>query len=177
MACVTREEHMPQEELANVTARYIAGRGKTSIMLVVNEQLIFWRTNVTKRKRKGRMNWECAGRRKHGCTARALTHRRPKEGVVQLEAGCPVELVYIWRSHLHTCNYAENKGYIFTMDLQNRMKHCLLENPSMKYKTAFEESKAFLISRIPSKDLRKKLRKECKVSITWWFRHANKVRI
>ena len=177
MVFITREEHLPQEELANVTARYIAGRGKSSVMMVVNEQFIFWRSNITKRKSKGRINWECAGRRKHGCTARALTHREPIEGVVQLEAGSPVDLIYIWRSHLHKCSYEENKGYIFTMDLQNRMKQCLLENPTMKYQTAFVESKAFLISRIPSKDLRKKLRKESKVSRTWWYRQGNKVRI
>ena len=153
MTYIPREEHMPQEELANVTARYIAGRGKSSIMLVVNEQLIFYRSNVIKGRSKGTMNWECAGRRKYGCTARALTHRGHREGVSQLEAGCPVELVFIWRSHLHTCSYGEYRGHIFTEDIKNRLKQSLLENPTLKYKTAFQESKAFLISRIPSKDI------------------------
>ena len=35
---------------------------------------------------------------------------------------------------------------------------------------AFQESKALMISRIPSKDLRKKLRKECKMEgYRFWF--------
>ena len=131
-------------------------------------------TGPIKQKGQGRGRW--TGNVREGDNMAAQPGPWPREGASQLEAGCPVELVHIWRNQLHTCNYAKNKGYIFTMDLQNRMKQCLLENPSMKYKTAFEESKAFLISRIPSKDLRKKLRKQCKVSITWWYRHGNKVR-
>ena len=93
----------------------------------------------------------------------------PKERASQPQPGWPVDLVWILRSQLHTCN-VDNTRSIFMTDLKNRMKQCWLENPSLKYKTVFEESKAFLISRIPSKDLRKKLMKECKKGVgKSWF--------
>ena len=107
--------------------------------------------------------------------AKALTHCVPIEGANQPQPRCPVDLVYIWRSQLHTCN-GDNSRNIFKIDLKNKMKQCLLENPTLKCKTVFEETKAFLISRIPSKDLRKKLRKECRkgVAQSWFQRKLSK---
>ena len=161
-----KEEHMPAEELAKVRARYIEGNVRSTIWLIVNEQFICHKNN--KETKRGSVVWTCSGRYNFGCTAKALTHRVPR-GTNQLETGGPVKLVYTWRSQLHTCNL--DYSHIFIRDLKNRIKQCWLENPTLKYKTLFPENKAFLISRIPSKDLRKKLRKECKMEAykTWFY--------
>ena len=37
MTYITKEEDVPQEGLAKVRARYIAGSGKSSIRMIVNE--------------------------------------------------------------------------------------------------------------------------------------------
>ena len=170
MIYIPKEEHMPKEELAKVTARYMPGY-KSSTWLVINEQFTFKRTQQEQARKNWTktVSWTCSGRRNTGCMARALTHWIPREGASQPKPGSPVDLVLVWRNQLHTCN-VNHGNYIFISDLKNKIKQRLLENPTLKYKTAFQESKAFLISRIPSKDLRKKLRKECKVEgYRSWF--------
>ena len=168
---IPKEEHMPQDELAKVTARYMAG-SKSNVWMVINEQFIFHRKIET----RGRtVSWTCSGTRKFGCQARAATNWMPREGASQPGAGCLVDLVWIWRNQLHTCN-VDHSNYIFTMDLKNRIKQCWLNNPTLKYRTVFQESKAALISRIPSKDLRKRLRKECKMKQTWFYAWNNKLK-
>ena len=172
-----KEEHMPKEELAMVAARYIPVQ--SSAWMVVNEQFIFHRTQQELARKTWRktVRWSCSGKRKYGCLAKALTHWLPREGAKQPQPNCPVDLVYIWRNQLHTCNLNSSRN-IFLADLKTKMKQCWLENPTWKYRAVFEESKAALISRIYSKDLRKKLRKECKMEShkTWFHRKLLKQR-
>ena len=147
--------------------------------MVVNGQYIFHRRQPqqeqARKKWSKAVSWSCSGRRSRGCLAKALTHWVAREGANQPQPGWPVDLVGIWGSQLHTCN-VDNSRNIFMTDLKNRMKQCWLANPSLKYKTVFEEKQAFLISRIPSKDLRKKLRKECKKGVdkSWFHRYPLK---
>ena len=173
-----KEEHMSQEELSKVSARYIASGRKSNTWLIVDEKFIFHRNtnNPAKGAKRGTVVWSCSGRYNFGCTAKALTQRVPRDEVSQIEAGCPVRLVYIWRSQLHTCKV--DYSHIFTRDLKNRIRQCWLENPTLKYKTVFDDSKAFLISRIPSKDIRKKLRQECRLRVfsSWFYKMTNGVR-
>ena len=173
MKYITREKHVPQVELAEMRARYISGQ--TSIWLIVDEKFIFHRNGPIQGTTRSMVSWNCSGKRRFGCMARALTHRLSREGTSQIEAGCPVRLVWVWKSKHHTCNV--DYSPIFIRDLKNRIKHCWLADQTLKYKTAFEDSKGFLISRIPSKDLRKKLRKECKMETykTWFYKSIKMV--
>ena len=144
---------MAKEELAKVTARYMPGN-KSGAVMVVNGQYIFHRRQP--KQEQARKKWSKAMSRSSSGEESWLSG--------QPKPGWPVDLVGIWGSQLHTCN-VDNSRNIFMTDLKNRMKQRWLANPSLKYKTVFEENQAFLISRIPSKDLRKKLRKECTHSL------------
>ena len=129
---------------------------KSSPWLVVDEKFIFQRTQQeqARKNRTKTLIWNCSGRRNHGCMARALTHWVPREGASQPQAGCLVDLVWVWRSQLHTCN-GNNGSYIFTTDLKNRIKQCLLEDPTMKYKKPFRKARPYWYQEFLQKTSRK----------------------
>ena len=125
-----KKEHMPQEELSKVKARYIPDN-RFDAWIVVNDNFIFHWTHTQQEQAKKRwtkaVSWSCSGRRSIGCMAKALTHWVPREGASQPQPGWPVDLVWVWRSQLHTCN-VDNSRNIFIADLKNRMEQCWLEN-------------------------------------------------
>ena len=70
-----------------------------------------------------------------------------------------------WRPELHSCT--PDYTYIFTMDIKNMIKLMWTESPAgyKNFRAVFDASRRLLISRIPSKDLRKRMRKVCQGSL------------
>ena len=158
---VPREEHLPAGELAQVTARYVQGVKSTSgAWMVVNETFVFHKSDLDHtrkgktRKRRKMVSWVCSGKWKQNCPAKASTLR--------VGAGSPESLVWLWRPELHSCT--PDYTYIFTIDIKNMTKQMWTESPEgfRNFRTVFDACSRLLISRIPSKDLRKRIRKVCR---------------
>ena len=113
-----RDEHMPPEELVNVSARYILG--VTHTWLVVDEQFLFHRNSMydlrENQRNSSRMlrkegsvthwetggqagsvthHWECQGRRGLKCMAKAATRWQPAAGQALPQPGV-VNIIIIW---------------------------------------------------------------------------------
>ena len=157
-------EHVAKEQLKDIQSRYMKGNHHTlnTTWLVVNEKFVFHRNSMyVRKKQKGSHKtiiWECAGRKTMKCMAKAGTKWNVIDDLEIPGAGHSVDLAWVWKSEHHTCDL--DYRYIFTVDLKNQLKLQHQENPGTKYKKIFESAKAREISKIPDKELRKRMRKE-----------------